>query len=144
MFEALARYLGQAACPAQPLASVSGRVPKSPPRTDDSRVTDAQGAELLKAFVGGLLERVEQIENALGAGDSHLLAELAHRLKGAAGAYGFPPIARAARLVEQQAAEEDNLQQLQATVAELATLCRGAAGGEHEKSPDPTLQTRPP
>jgi PAS domain S-box-containing protein len=144
LFDALARYLGQTASPAQPLPSVSGREPESPARTDDSRFADAQGAELLETFVGGLPERVEQIEEALGAGDGHLLAELAHRLKGAAGAYGFPRIARAAHLVEQQAAEEDNLQQLQVTVVELVNLCKRAAAGKHERAPDPTPQGRPP
>ena len=73
-------------------------------------------------------------------GDLPLLAELAHRLKGTAGAYGLLPIARTAQLVEQQADEERDLQQLQASVSELIGLCKQAAGGQGEKSLNTTRQ----
>ncbi|MBN2476970.1 MAG: PAS domain S-box protein [Pirellulales bacterium] len=87
-------------------------------------------AGLLKEFVGELPARVSRIEEALQSGDLQRVAELTHQLKGAAGIYGFDPIAETAHQISKQIVQGDDPQQIQAVVAELALWCRQAAAGE--------------
>lgn len=53
--------------------------------------------------MGGLGDEIDQMRTALGANDLARLAVLAHRLKGAAGSYGFPVITEHAAALEKQA-----------------------------------------
>ncbi len=60
---------------------------------------------LLKGFVDGLAERIGKIEAALAAHDVDSLIQMAPRLKGAAGLYGYARLAELALQVEMQARE---------------------------------------
>ncbi len=84
-------------------------------------------AGLLGEFVEELPGRAKKIEDALRKHDLQSLAELAHQLKGAAGIYGFSPIAETAKVLNRQSTNGDDFQQLQATVSELVDLCARAA-----------------
>ena len=107
--------------------------PARPVRT--TLLSDDAKAELTAGFVGELPNRVARIETALHHGDIPTVVRLAHQLKGSAGAYGFLPVARAAQLVEQQAAAQSDLEQLLPTVAELMNLCKCAAESGQANSP---------
>jgi CheY-like chemotaxis protein len=125
----LARYLGPAAAPPAQTPP-AGLAAAGPAGLFGSGPLDAAVvAELVEAFAGELPDRARLIEDALRSGDCRLLAELAHQLKGTAGIYGFTRIADAARAICQRATEEQDLEQLQAAVEELARLCGQAAGG---------------
>ena len=118
---------------AQHLEHPTSAQPARPVRT--TLLSDDAKAELMAGFVGELPDRVAGIETALHDGDIPTVARLAHQLKGSAGAYGFLPVARAAQLVEQQAAAQNDIEQLLPTVAELMNLCRCAAESGQANSP---------
>jgi PAS domain S-box-containing protein len=84
-------------------------------------------AEITATFVGGLSKRADALEERLAAGDRGTLATLAHRLKGTAGAFGFPAIGSAAAAVEAVAKAGGPLDALAAEVRRVAALCREAA-----------------
>jgi signal transduction histidine kinase/CheY-like chemotaxis protein/HPt (histidine-containing phosphotransfer) domain-containing protein len=84
-------------------------------------------AEILELFVGGLSEQIQQVASAARNSDLETLAHVAHRLKGAAGGYGFTPITNAARAVEQLARDHEDVEALHRAVDELTNLCRRAS-----------------
>jgi PAS domain S-box-containing protein len=86
-------------------------------------------AEITETFVGGLPARADALEERLAAGDRVALATLAHRLKGTAGAFGFPALGTAAAVVEAAAKGDGALDVLAAEVRRIAALCREAASG---------------
>ena len=75
-----------------------------------------------ETFVEELSRRVEMIEEALSEGDFRRLAEAARQLKASAAAGGFSKIADAADAIHGRMAEEQNLEQVRAAVAELVQL----------------------
>ena len=81
-------------------------------------------------FARELPARTATIVSALRSQDFRLLAELAHRLKGSAGLYGFSRIADAAHTVHKQATEEADLERIEAAVGELVGLCQQAFARE--------------
>jgi len=75
---------------------------------------------LTRMFVDLLEERVAEMEQAVGGDEGVQLQRLAHRLKGAAGSYGFLGISEAAAAVEAAARNGENTQ---ACLESLARLC---------------------
>lgn len=67
---------------------------------------DADMKAIISLFVDELPKRTLAMQEAISQGDRERLRMLAHRLKGAAGGYGFPQIGEAAALVE-AAVKED-------------------------------------
>jgi HPt (histidine-containing phosphotransfer) domain-containing protein len=61
---------------------------------------DAELRDMVEAFVVGLPHRVEELRQAYAALDWQRLHMLAHRLKGAAGSYGYPDLSRLATTME--------------------------------------------
>ena len=123
----LQRHLGRAAVQ---VGSRTGK-PKATARPvgllEAGPLDAAAVARLLGGFAQELPARATTIASALRSRDIRLLAELAHQLKGNAGLYGFSQIAEAARVIHQQAAEETDLERIQACVGELVSLCQQAA-----------------
>ena len=87
---------------------------------------DPEFAEILGPFVAELPERISSLQAALAASDLESLAMLAHRLKGAAGGYGYPTITDAAKDVEQSAKTRAELNAIRKQVEALVDLCRQA------------------
>ena len=53
---------------------------------------DASLRDIVQEFVDGLGARLDELNQAHGKLDWEMLTTLAHRLKGAAGSYGYPDI----------------------------------------------------
>jgi signal transduction histidine kinase/CheY-like chemotaxis protein/HPt (histidine-containing phosphotransfer) domain-containing protein len=81
---------------------------------------------LLAEFVQDLPNRVAAMETTLRAGDLGQLAFHAHRLKGTAGGYGFPPLTEAARELETALAAGLALPEIEIRLARVRLLCRRA------------------
>ncbi len=85
---------------------------------------DPEMAEIIGVFVRDLPARVAAMQQSLTAGDLATLRSLAHRLKGAAGGYGFPSITDYARVLEETVARTEDLKAIRAAVNDLVALCR--------------------
>ncbi len=72
-----------------------------------SRADDPAFIDTIDAFVIGLAERIDHLQDADRQGDLKQLADLAVALSTDSAAAGFEPLARAARGVEAICAEED-------------------------------------
>jgi HPt (histidine-containing phosphotransfer) domain-containing protein len=94
------------------------------PTTIESELADdPELAELIGRFVERLPRRVGELQNALDAQDLEGVATLAHRLKGAAGNYGFTPVWDAAKQLEESAKTAHQLADVQTQVEALVDLC---------------------
>jgi HPt (histidine-containing phosphotransfer) domain-containing protein len=62
---------------------------------------DASLRDLVQEFVEALPQRLEELRRAYESLDWDQLAVLAHRLKGAAGSYGYPDLSRLAAEMEE-------------------------------------------
>jgi HPt (histidine-containing phosphotransfer) domain-containing protein len=63
---------------------------------------DADLRDIVEEFVGGLESRLGELKEAHQKLDFEMLTTLAHRLKGAAGSYGYPEISRLCAAMEQK------------------------------------------
>jgi HPt (histidine-containing phosphotransfer) domain-containing protein len=94
--------------------------------------TEARGDDdlvaLVRMFVGELHEDVESMRRALAQGDLERVTLLAHRLKGAAGSYGFPEITRQAALLERAARAGAAPDAVACEIASLDAICRVTGG----------------
>ena len=93
-------YVGFVPKPVEPDVLVQAvqtalQAPGAPPPDDDDYL-----APLRRQFRAGLPERLWRLEAAAAAGDAAALLDEAHRLKGAAGGYGFDELSAAARAVQ--------------------------------------------
>ncbi len=93
-------------------------------------------ADLLEGFVEELPVRAKKIDAALTRGDIDDLRHLAHQLNGAAGIYGFAPIADWASKISDQISGGEDLQQVRQTVAELVDFCNRATD---KRGPEATV-----
>ncbi len=96
--------------------------------------------ELIERFVGRLPKRIVALEEALAEQDVQTLGELARKLKGAAGGYGFPSISEAAGQLEETAKTQQGLDRLNDEVHGLVGLCRRARAAEGSPSDGATMQ----
>jgi len=87
---------------------------------------DADFLDLIEEFVGELPARIQAVEQACAERDLDTLARLAHRLKGAAGGYGFPTITETAGELETAARAQEELEGIQEKVRVVADLCQRA------------------
>jgi HPt (histidine-containing phosphotransfer) domain-containing protein len=87
---------------------------------------DGASADLTEAFAAELPTRSQFIQEALSEHNFDLLARLTHQLAGTAAIYGFTQVSDAARTIHRQVTEEEALQQIESSVAELASLCVSA------------------
>jgi diguanylate cyclase (GGDEF)-like protein/PAS domain S-box-containing protein len=88
------------------------------------RFDDPEMQALAEEFATVLPERIDEIVEALAASDREGLKRCAHRLKGAAGGYGYPTISTAARDLEEAVSHGLTLT---TPVRRLTALCEAAA-----------------
>ncbi|QOJ01483.1 MAG: Hpt domain-containing protein [Phycisphaeraceae bacterium] len=105
---------------------------------------DPEMRELVSEFAAELPERAGQIARHAEGRDAAAVMRLAHQLRGAAGAYGFPTIGESAGRIEDALRGLDNpgrtraLEGLRTQIEELAGLCDSARAGapiSHSRSP---------
>ncbi len=79
----------------------SGPNPPSPNRLiSQLLLEDADLKDIVVEFVNGLDQRLAELRQAFDRLDWDQLVTLAHRLKGAAGSYGYPEISRVCAALE--------------------------------------------
>ena len=85
-----------------------------------------QARLVLEAFIGSLVQRLDELDSAIQRQAIHEIAALAQRIGSAASAHGLTPISRhAARLVAHAHGEAD-MDTLMADADKLADFCDGA------------------
>lgn len=97
---------------------------RPPPLLLSEFAADPDMAEVVEWFVNDLPERIVAFQNCLETNDLAMLRGLAHQLKGAAGAYGFPIITEHAKVLEELAQRDHDLTALVVAVQDLVALCR--------------------
>jgi CheY-like chemotaxis protein len=138
-------FLSKPVEPAQLVATIAKHVgprPAAEPAADAPLMSHLAGSdgldELLREFVEALPERVAAMECDLATGDLHQLAGRTHQLKGTAGVYGFPRLTEAARELEASLKAGRPVDDIQAKLGRLGSLCRRAAWAP----PDPATDRR--
>jgi len=116
-------------------SSPKSRSPKSRTTTSPEPIStaplgggpiDAELLELVNLFVSELSQEVDEMRAALARDDLSRLGVLAHRLKGAAGSYGFPSLTTHASTLEQQAKAGASKPDLERDLQRIADLCAAA------------------
>ena len=92
-------------------------------------------AGLIVEFLKVLPERIHEIQNAARDEDFRALAVLAHKLKGAGGGFGYPPITEASRQLEQLSTEASDIAGIRRSIQELSDLCDRARRAVQEFAP---------
>lgn len=90
---------------------------------------DAGLVELVRMFVEELGPDLGAMRRALEEDDLERLSTLAHRLKGAAGSYGFPEITRQAALLESALRSGRAPDEVACELASLEAICSAARRG---------------
>ena len=130
-------YLTKPIDKARLLETVRNHLPDSQRMTDHAPpargmtselADDPDLADLLPSFIEMLPKKVERLFELLSRQEMEELCQFAHQLKGAAGGYGFPLVTASAARLESQLHDSASLEQVTATVAELASLIRGVQG----------------
>jgi PAS domain S-box-containing protein len=106
------------------LRTAEGQPPA--PLTARTRVATVP-THLAARFAAGLSERAAAMEQSFAAGDLGTLGVLSHRLKGTAGAFGFPAITHAAAELEASVRDRSARDEVRACLDRVADLCRQAA-----------------
>jgi HPt (histidine-containing phosphotransfer) domain-containing protein len=118
LFLTLARYLPVRESALSTTASESLEPLRSPYQDDP----EFRG--LLREFVRALPERTAELRAAMGSADLARIIKLAHQLKGAAGLYGYPPLADAVRQLEDAALVGFDASRLRQLLREVERQCR--------------------
>ncbi len=88
-------------------------------------MSSASYEELLREYVNGLQERMQKMRAALAAEDRVTLAQLAHKMRGAAAMYGFAHLAETAGLLEDAIREGQEAALLAELLGEMEEQARG-------------------
>ncbi len=89
-------------------------------------------ASVLGEFVSHLEGRLTAMEAAVRSSQPEDLRRLAHQLKGAAGAYGYPSLSLAARALEEDA-RRGGMEAAEKTLEEVTALCQAVVMGWDEQ-----------
>jgi len=100
-------------------------------RSDFCDDPDLQG--ILTEYIAAMPQQVARIAELLEAGQVSELRQAVHRIKGAAGGYGFPQITQAAGSAERQIDSSSPLEALAVQVNELTALMRQVDGYQAAK-----------
>jgi HPt (histidine-containing phosphotransfer) domain-containing protein len=101
------------------------------PPLESELANDPELAELVDFFLDHLTECQRELATAAAACDWAELRLQAHRLKGAAGGYGYPAIGAAAAKLEQAArTAAADIDAIGAALDETLCLCRRATAGQ--------------
>ena len=94
---------------------------------------DPDYGELVDLFVQEIPERINALDAQAKSRDWNQLAKTAHKLKGAAGCYGFGEITPCAARLETLAKEAQQEQQILSTLAELRRICHRVRSGKPQE-----------
>jgi HPt (histidine-containing phosphotransfer) domain-containing protein len=94
---------------------------------------DGDLRDIVEEFVAGLAARIEELRRAHAQLDFDALAVLAHRLKGAAGSYGYPDISRVCTEAETRFRSHE-AEDFAAFLEQLKSLAGAAQAGLTEGS----------
>lgn len=104
--------------------------PRAVPSLRSRFADDPEMGELVELFLTELPERARAIRAAAYIADRQGIGRLAHKLKGAAGGYGFPTIGEAAARLELLAGDPTrSIEITTEEVRDLIDLCQRASGG---------------
>ncbi len=106
-------------------------VPHKPPISSQFD-QDEDLADLIPMFIDELETRVQQLRDAFEAEDSHTLREVAHKVRGAAGGYGFPDLTDFAGQVEDAIRSGASTAEVHEELGELLGLCQAAIQGRSD------------
>ncbi len=95
---------------------------------------DPTVSDLVELFVAELPARVAALERAWSENDPAGLLRLVHRLKGAAGGYGFPTITDAARELESALTAGGDPQRATSALERIKNLCLRARASAPDSS----------
>ena len=80
--------------------------------------------DIVALFVEEMEGRITKIESEFASSDLYSLGRTVHKLKGAAGSYGFAKITQAAVAVEEKIRDAAPDEEIETSVKELVALCR--------------------
>jgi len=89
---------------------------------------DPEMAPILEGFVGRLAGQVEAMREAHAEGRHEELQRLAHKLKGAAGSYGYPSLTQACRVLE-DAAKARRVDEARRDIDDVAAVIQAIQNG---------------
>ena len=101
----------------------------------DAATHDAELLELVRMFVDDLGVDVDEMRSALERGDLESLALRAHRLKGAAGSYGFPSLTTHAAALEEGAKGGADRADLERNLELVVAICVAAQSEPRFQTP---------
>jgi signal transduction histidine kinase/CheY-like chemotaxis protein/HPt (histidine-containing phosphotransfer) domain-containing protein len=93
---------------------------------EEAAAQEAELLELVHMFVDDLGADIDEMRSALERGDLDSLAQRAHRLKGAAGSYGFPLLTTYAASLEKRAKGGADRAELERDLETVVALCAAA------------------
>lgn len=99
----------------------SGSQPANPIESQLAR-EDPSYADLVLEFLDDITGRMDEMDQAIKAGDFDALSIVAHQLKGSGGGYGYPELSERAAELERQAKTEA-LDDCAKALDELKDLC---------------------
>ncbi len=82
---------------------------------------DPSFSDIVEQFIAGLDGRIQAMRQAVEDNELDMLKALAHQLKGAGGAYGYPILTEAAASLEQHA-KEQQIETCRKSLEELASI----------------------
>jgi HPt (histidine-containing phosphotransfer) domain-containing protein len=93
-------------------------------------VEDPRLRDIVQEFVDNLATRIDELKQAHETLDWELLTTLTHRLKGAAGSYGYPDISKLCAEMERelQAHQAEQFGRWIADLADFTTAARAGLG----------------
>jgi PAS domain S-box-containing protein len=97
---------------------------------------DPEMLEIVVLFIDGLVNHVELLTNALARSDFETIYQTAHKLRGAAGGYGYPAVSEQGLIVEQLAKAGGPVEELERQLEHLIHLCRRAIAGRQLSQAD--------
>lgn len=106
----------------------AGKLPESAKLISQLLSEDADLRDVVEEFVEGLATRVDELKQAHQTLDWELLTTLTHRLKGAAGSYGYPDISRLCAEMEQRF-QDHQADEFMRWIGQLNELAAAARGG---------------
>jgi len=151
-FSVLAQFLKSAPTPEAPQPTPALKTPDSPPADTallrSNRADDQKHAAILERFVQRLPNRVAELTRLMDEENLIQLEQAVHKLKGAAGGYGFPQITEAATRAEQAIRGQAELQTIVQEISNLVRLISRVDGysGQTpaaEAAPVPKLRVDP-
>jgi CheY-like chemotaxis protein len=132
LFKCLELYLAAESDPDDPQAYVTSEILRE----------DPDAIDLVISFVEGLCVRVGELSEAITVGDHSMIYNIAHKIAGSAGLYGYPKMSDLAANL-QKAAKRQDLITCEALYPEMTAACNAILIGINKPHPPPSTGTNP-